>query len=94
MIKSQQITDEDLKMKIKWPTTWQDWVIGSGQFLFFVVLLPSVFSDNKPHPDTSVSTGIILLVFAFTFWTLTLRWGAIMAALTGCTWLVLYVQVR
>lgn len=55
------------------PKTWQDWVIGVGQALFFVALLPSVFSADKPHWASSLLTGTILFAFAYTFRTLHLR---------------------
>lgn len=75
------------------PSTWQDWVISIGQLSFFFALLPSVFSSQKPHWASSLLTGLILLVFSFTFWSLQLTWGAITAGLVGFTWLVLLLQV-
>lgn len=74
------------------PATWQDWVIAIGQLLFFIALLPSVFSPQKPHWASSLMTGTVLFAFAFTFYTLDLAWGAFTALLVGCTWFVLFGQ--
>jgi len=74
------------------PATWQDWIIGVGQLFFFIALLPSVFSAHKPHRWSSLMTGIVLLVFAYTFWSLGLLWGAATSALVGFTWFLLFVQ--
>lgn len=74
------------------PTIWQDWVLTLGQLVFFFALLPSVFSQEKPHPSTSLLTGSVLLVFAVTFSTLDLLWSAITSGLVAVTWLTLFGQ--
>lgn len=74
------------------PQTWQDWVIAVGQLLFLIALFPSILSTNKPSWVTSGSTGLILTVFAATFWTLDLAYSAITAALVALGWYVLCFQ--
>jgi len=76
------------------PLIWQDWVITIGQLLFFVALLPSVFSEDKPNRWSSLMTAIILATFAYTFWTLGLFWGAFTSTLVTLAWFVLFFQMR
>lgn len=71
---------------------WQDLVIAIGSGLFVVALLPTVFSDEKPAWSTSAMTGSILYVFAFTYYTLGLKLGAITAALSAVVWTIILVQ--
>jgi hypothetical protein len=74
------------------PLLWQDVVITVGQVLLFLALLPSIFSPNKPDKKTSLLTGAILAVFAFTFWTLGLYYGSLTSALVSLAWFVLFAQ--
>lgn len=74
------------------PHTWQDWTIAIGQLLFFFALLPSIFGAHKPSWITSGTTGLILTVFAYTFWTLDLVYGALTAALVALGWYILCIQ--
>lgn len=74
------------------PSTWQDWIIAIGQLLFFIALLPSVFSNDKPNRWSSLMTGSVLLVFTFTFWSLDLFFGAFSSALVSITWFILFFQ--
>ena len=74
------------------PTNWQDWVLALGQMMFFIALLPSVFSEDKPNIWSSLLSGITLVILAYTFWTLGLLWGAVMTSVGAGTWFVLFFQ--
>lgn len=74
------------------PLTWQDWVLTIGQILFFVALLPSIFSQHKPSAWTSFMTGGTLTAFTVVFFSLGLIWGAVTAALVAVAWYVLLLQ--
>lgn len=71
---------------------WQDVVIGAGDYIFFIALLPSIFSRDKPALSSSLLTGTILIVFAFTFTTLHLWNSAFGSLLVGIAWFVLAIQ--
>jgi len=72
--------------------SWQDILLSIGQFVFAVALLPSVFSKDKPALSTSLTTGIVLAIFAFTYFTLKLWSAATFAVLVGAIWFILAVQ--
>jgi len=74
------------------PAIWQDWVITIGQLLFFVALLPSIFSQDKPNRWSSLMTGLIMAVFAYTFLTLGLLWSASTSVLVSIAWFTLFFQ--
>ena len=74
------------------PTTWQDWIFSAGQIVFFLALLPSVLSQDKPHLYSSLLTGIILSIFTITFWTLELTWSSVTSGVVAATWLTLAYQ--
>ena len=74
------------------PSTWQDWVFSAGQIVFFLALLPSVLSQDKPHLYSSVLTGGILSLFTITFWTLDLFWSSITSGIVAATWFTLAYQ--
>ena len=67
-------------------------MLSIGQFVFALALLPSVFSKDKPALSTSLTTGIVLAIFAFTYSTLKLWSAAAFAALVGVIWFILAVQ--
>ena len=71
---------------------WQDVVLAIGQTLFAIALIPALRSKQKPPKSTSALTGVTLLVFAVTFATLDLWWGAVTAAVCGGLWLILFCQ--
>ncbi|RJQ32355.1 NUDIX hydrolase [Candidatus Parcubacteria bacterium] len=72
--------------------SWQDVLLSIGQFVFAAALLPSVFGKDKPALFTSLTTGIVLGVFAFTYLTLQLWSASIFAAVVGVLWLILAFQ--
>lgn len=71
---------------------WQDYIFVVGQVVFIVALLPSIFSEHKPELLTSVMTGLVLLVYAGTFYSMGLVYGAISTAITAACWLILAYQ--
>jgi hypothetical protein len=71
---------------------WQELVFTTGGFVFFIALLPSIFSDNKPAFATSIITASFLTLFIFAFATLDLWWSAAAQALGALAWWVLTVQ--
>jgi hypothetical protein len=74
--------------------SWQDIVVGIGQALFAIALIPALRSLHKPPRSTCILTGTILLIFSATFATLDLKWGSATAAVCGALWLVLWWQQR
>lgn len=72
--------------------TWQDWVISIGNWIFFISLIPSITSKDKPALSTSLLTGAVLMVFAFTFSTLGFWLAAASSGLTAIAWLTLAAQ--
>jgi len=71
---------------------WQEVVFTVGGFVFFIALLPSIFSKNKPAFATSIMTAIFLTLFVVAFATLDLWWSAAAQALGALAWWVLTIQ--
>ncbi|MCL5784292.1 MAG: hypothetical protein M1142_02985 [Patescibacteria group bacterium] len=71
---------------------WQDLIITFGQVIFSVALLPMVFSKDKPVLITSLITGLVLMIYAWTYITIQFWFGAAMTAVTGVIWLLLAWQ--
>ncbi len=73
-------------------TPWQELVFAIGGFAFFVALLPSIFSDEKPAFATSFTTALILSLFTFAFYTLDMWLSAAGQAFVTTAWWTLCVQ--
>ena len=71
---------------------WQDWVFSVGQWIFIIALIPTIRGKQKPELSTSVITGIILAVFAFTYYTLSLLVSALSTSLVSTAWFILAYQ--
>jgi len=71
---------------------WQDIVLSVGSWVFAIALIPSVIGKDKPALATSLSTGIILLVYAAVYVTLSLWSASISTFLVAAMWLTLAVQ--
>ena len=71
---------------------WQDWVFTTGQIIFVIALIPTIKGKGKPAFSTSLTTGLILLAFAFTQYTLELWFSSITATMTAAAWLILAFQ--
>ena len=68
---------------------WQDVVISLGGYIFLIALIPSILSKDKPARSTSILSGGVLLVFAFTYATLDLWSSMISTSLLSVGWLFL-----
>ncbi len=71
---------------------WQDFVLTIGQILFIIALIPSLTSKHKPAFKTSLINGVVLILFACTYISLSLTLGAIGTFITGVLWLILAYQ--
>ncbi len=71
---------------------WQDIIIAAGQWVFLLALLPSIFGKDKPALATSILTGVVLAVLAFTYSTLSLWVSTISGILVSSGWFTLAVQ--
>jgi len=74
------------------PKSWQDAVFAVGNMIFFISLLPTVFAIEKPSVLTSIPTGIVLFIFTYAFFTLSLWYGAITSFLAAIAWSILAFQ--
>lgn len=71
---------------------WQDFVLIIGQIILAVALLPSVFGKDKPVLSTSLMSGTVVTIIAFTFVTLSLWLTAVGTALIAILWFILAYQ--
>lgn len=71
---------------------WQDWVFGVGAIIFAAALVPSILGKDKPSLATSIPTGTILMVYAFTQASLSLWFAAVTSVLAGVLWFTLAIQ--
>ncbi len=71
---------------------WQDVVYAVGQWVFIVALIPSILSKDKPALTSSLLTGLVLLVYAFTLASLNLWISTISTLATSVAWFVLALQ--
>lgn len=71
---------------------WQDTVLMIGNLFFFIALIPSIMSVNKPSKWTSLTTAIILSIFCIIYFTLSLTHATIGSAVTAVAWWILYFQ--
>jgi len=71
---------------------WQDYVLAAGSIVFTIALIPSLTSKNKPAVSTSLLTGVVLIVFAFTYLTLHLWFSMVAISINAVAWLALATQ--
>ncbi len=71
---------------------WQDIVLTSGQIVFTLALLPTVFGKDKPNVYTSLATSAFLFIFVFTYITMSLYSTAFFTSITAILWLILVYQ--
>jgi len=71
---------------------WQDIVLALGSLILAAALIPSVTSEHKPALWTSISTCIVLAIFAGTYASLSLWYASFTTALAALLWAVLAVQ--
>ena len=72
---------------------WQDAVIGIGNWIFVLALIPSIISNKKPAIATSLITAVVVTVIAYCFFTLELYHSMISSVAVGVCWWVLFLQV-
>ncbi len=73
---------------------WQDFVFAIGTWIFIIALIPTIRSREKPPLSTSLPTGLVLLVYVFTFATLELWFSMISSSVLAVLWLYLAWQKR
>lgn len=71
---------------------WQDTILAIGSLIFSIALIPSLISRHKPALITSLSTGLVLLVFSATYVSLSLWYAAGSSGLNAMLWLALAAQ--
>lgn len=74
------------------PQMWQDWVFAVGGVVFFVSLIPSFKSPDKPSILTSFPTAFFLTIFAFAYGSLGLKFAMTTTAIAALGWWVLFLQ--
>ncbi len=72
--------------------SWQDIVFSIGQWIFIIALIPLIFSKDKPALSSSLMTGTVLAVFAFTYSTLSLWTASASTVLSAGAWFILATQ--
>jgi hypothetical protein len=80
-------------MKLFSRMKWQDAIFATGEVVFMIGLLPSVFSDNKPAALTSLATAIMLMAFLLVHASYKLWMAFILCSGTIILWWILFVQV-
>ena len=70
----------------------QDYILGIGNVIFSLSLIPSLLSDKKPYKWTSLSTSLVLFVFCGTFISLDMEFSAFMSYVNASFWAILFGQ--
>lgn len=71
---------------------WQDYIFTIGSFVFIIALIPSILSKDKPAIASSISTALVLTIFSFTYFSLSLWLTTITTAGTAMAWHILAFQ--
>lgn len=71
---------------------WQDIILSTGQYIFVIALLPSVFGKDKPALSSSLLTGTILGIFSGVYATLGLWSSTVASSAVALTWFILAWQ--
>jgi len=74
--------------------SWQDLIFMLGNVVFFVALIPSIVSENKPSKWTSLSIAIVLSLYVITYYSLSYVYATVTGAISTLAWWVLYFQKR
>jgi threonine/homoserine/homoserine lactone efflux protein len=74
--------------------SWQDLVFMLGNVVFFIALIPSIVSDNKPSKWTSLSIAIVLTFYVATYYSLSYTYATVTGTISTLGWWVLYFQKR
>ena len=68
---------------------WQDTVFAVGIWIFAFALIPTIKARDKPAFPTSLLTGTVMGIFAFTYATLSLWYSALSALVLSIMWFAL-----
>jgi hypothetical protein len=71
---------------------WQDVIIFLSYIFFDIALIPSIKSNHKPAIQTSLITGSLNIVMAFTQITLGLWFSSAATFVNAVLWLILAYQ--
>jgi hypothetical protein len=69
-----------------------DIVICVANILLVSSLFPSIFSNEKPHPNTSLLNIVVSIMFIYAYYMLGLWMTIGINFLIGVAWFVLYMQ--
>ncbi len=72
--------------------TWQDIILSVGSWIFTIALIPSVISKDKPALSSSLTTAIVLTVYAVVYVTISLWTAAASTVLVAVMWYTLAIQ--
>ena len=74
---------------------WQDYVLGSVQWLFALVLLPTLFhKEHKPTFSTASLNFVLMLVVVATYMSLAFWFSVVAAVILTIVWGVIAEQRR
>ena len=73
---------------------WVDIVICLANILLVSSLLPSIYSKDKPHKNTSILNIIVSIMFIYAYYMLGLWMTIGINFLIGVAWLILYIQKK
>lgn len=71
---------------------WHDIIFFVGIWIFAIALIPTVISKDKPPIKTSLSTAIVMTIFAVNYFSLTLYLSALTSTVTAGLWYVIAYQ--
>ncbi|OGG80471.1 hypothetical protein A3A39_04200 [Candidatus Kaiserbacteria bacterium RIFCSPLOWO2_01_FULL_54_13] len=72
---------------------WQDWLVGTVQWVFTIALLFTILDKTKKPPlSTAILTSIGIGIVAITFATLDLWWSFVSAAIMSFEWAIIAIQ--
>ena len=71
---------------------WQQIILGLGQIVFVIALIPSLVSNQKPEIWTSIITGLVALSITITYFSMSLIFAAISASVNFIIWSILAIQ--
>lgn len=71
---------------------WQDFVFTAGNIIFALALIPTIQGKSKPALSTSLTTGLVLYIFSFAYFSLALWFSTVTSFISGSLWLFLALQ--
>ena len=73
---------------------WQDILLSVGGFVFFLALIPSIRSKNKPSKATCALTAFFLWLYCIVYISLGLWLALVSGILSATAWTILLFQRR